>query len=73
MKNQGYKRLLKNIIIPDSVTLIESYAFSNTGLEEIIIPNSVVTIEERAFQNSSSLSFLYFEISNYKITQPNNM
>ncbi|XFA99145.1 leucine-rich repeat protein [Candidatus Izemoplasma sp. B36] len=52
---------LKNIIIPNTVTLIEEYAFASSGVEGIIIPNNVITIEEYAFQNCSSLYSLYFE------------
>ena len=46
-----------NSIIPNSVTTIESYAFSEcSGLTSINIPNSVTTIGERAFALCSGLT-----------------
>ena len=47
---------LKSVIIPDSVTYIESYAFDNCpNLANITIPNSVTVIEEYAFKDTEWL------------------
>ena len=55
-------RNLKEITIPDSVTKIESSAFSNcTALKQINIPDSVTTIEADAF---SYLSLTQITIPN---------
>jgi len=43
---------LKSIVIPNSVTAIEGYAFCRTGLTTINIPESVTTIGYSAFSNS---------------------
>ena len=46
-----------NSIIPDFVTQIEEWAFSNcTGLTEIIIPDSVITIGNEAFSGCTGLT-----------------
>lgn len=46
---QGNKRI-KKIVIPNSVTTIGEYAFSDcTSLETVVIPNSVITIGDLAF------------------------
>ncbi len=42
----------KNIVIPNSVTTIEDYAFANDGLTSVIIPNSVTFIGVESFQNN---------------------
>jgi len=49
--------------IPNSVTTIESKAFSSSRLLSVTIPNSVTTIESMAFYKSSLLS----------VTIPNNV
>ena len=47
---------IKNIVIPNSVTKIEAYAFSCCNLlENIIIPNSVTEISEGTFSNCGAL------------------
>ena len=53
----GVKQL-KSVIIPDSVAIIESYAFDNNQLSHIEIPNSVIGINTRAFyfNNISSVA-----------------
>ena len=48
-----------NIIIPNTVTSIGSYAFANTLIcGSLIIPNSVTEIKEGAFENCKKLSSL---------------
>lgn len=47
---------LTSITIPNSVTTIESEAFSGAGLVSITIPDSVTTIEEGAFEGCSALT-----------------
>ena len=50
---------LKKIIIPDNVTKINAYAFSNCiSLTQVIIPDSVTEIDEFAFENCFSLSII---------------
>ncbi len=46
---------LTTIIIPSSVTKIESEAFRNTGLTSIVIPNSVKSIGGSAFSGCDGL------------------
>ena len=56
----------KDVIIPDSVSIIGDYAFSNDQLTSVTIPDSVNNIVEGAFINNkltsvtipSSVSFL---------------
>ena len=40
---------LKSVTIPNTVTIIDSIAFFNTGLTSIVIPKSVTSIGARAF------------------------
>ena len=48
-----------NITIPNHVTTIGKYAFSNcSGLLNVTIPDSVITIDDYAFENSIGLSNL---------------
>ena len=48
---------VKDLVIPNSVTIIESSAFSGcTGLTSITIPNSVTSIERCAFEGCSGLA-----------------
>ena len=47
---------VKDLVIPNSVTSIDSYAFSGcSGLTTVTIPNSVTSISEQAFSNCSGL------------------
>lgn len=50
-----------NVDIPNSVTVIESYAFDNCSLTSITIPNSVILIENFAFYctTNSNLTDIY--------------
>jgi len=57
--------------IPDSVTSIDSYAFSNcSGLTSITIPTSVTSIGSYAFYNCGNLADVYY---NSTETQWNNI
>ncbi len=49
--------LVTNLVIPDSVKSISSFAFSGcTGLTSVVIPNSVTSIRDCAFEKCSSLT-----------------
>ncbi|AYO19894.1 leucine-rich repeat domain-containing protein [Vibrio owensii] len=48
----------KDVIIPDSVSIIGDYAFSNDQLTSVIIPDSVKIIGRRAFQDSKLTSLI---------------
>lgn len=47
---------LKSIILPNTVTVIESYAFYNCSFSNIYIPNSVKTIGNYAFYSCDNLT-----------------
>ena len=48
---------IKDMVIPNSVTIINNYAFSGcSGLTSVTIPNSVTSIGEWAFRDCSSLT-----------------
>ena len=48
---------IKDLVIPNSVTIIENRAFLNcSGLTSATIPNSVTSIGSQAFQNCSGLT-----------------
>ncbi len=47
---------LQSIIIPDSVTSINSLAFDHTGLTDFLIPGSVNSISSSSFRGCSNLS-----------------
>lgn len=46
---------INSVIVPDSVTEIGSYAFSETSLNSISLPNTIETIKYHCFSSSSSL------------------
>ena len=46
---------LKNIRIPDSITEIHEYAFSNSGLEHVALPQSLTTLGRGVFYRCKSL------------------
>lgn len=47
---------LETVKIPNSVVLIEKYAFDDSGLTSISIPSSITSISEYAFGNCRSLA-----------------
>ena len=52
----GYERLV-SVTIPETVTVIGSYAFKDcTGLTEIVLPKSLTSLGESAFQGSGLTS-----------------
>ena len=48
--NENLTHRITSLVIPNTVTDIESGAFSGSGLSELLIPNSVVTIGYAAFE-----------------------
>lgn len=49
-------KLIKDIVIPDTVTEIKAYAFEGWNGTSIMIPDSVTRIGENAFRDCSSLT-----------------
>lgn len=52
---------LTDITIPDSVTTIESYAFTSNGLTSVTIPASISNIGSYAFASSTNLSSVFIK------------
>jgi hypothetical protein len=52
---------LKSVVIPESVTSIETNAFNNSGLTSITIPGNVATVGNYAFYNCAALEKVIFE------------
>lgn len=60
-KSSGFGRsTLKNIVIPDTVEVIEREAFAATGLEVLDVPGSVKRIEKQAFYECKQLKEIHF-------------
>lgn len=51
-------RYLHSIILPETLTSIQSHAFYKTALTEIIIPESVLNIETFVFRNCTKLEII---------------
>lgn len=55
----SWKSMVKEFIIPDTVTVIENGAFYNSSsLKTVVIPDSVTYIGESAFQGCTSLEYV---------------
>lgn len=54
---ETYKGFSKDVVIPEGVESIGSYAFQyyQNSLTSVVIPNSVTSIEDWAFENCRSL------------------
>ena len=52
---------LTGVKIPSSVTIIDNYAFSRSGIKSIDIPEGVTAIKQDAFSGCSSLTSVTFE------------
>ncbi len=59
---------ISNLVIPNNVTNIGNYAFSNcTGLTSVVIPNSVTSIGSSAFKGCTGLTSMEIPYSVNKI------
>lgn len=61
---------LKEIVIPDSVTTIEKWAFESSGLTTISIPDSVTKVDMEAFLYCTNLKEVYLS-ANLEILEEN--
>ena len=68
----GGERLWGDLVIPDSVTSIGSYAFCNSDLISITIPRNVTNIGEGAFSGCSMLTTIIVEESNTRYHSAGN-
>ena len=59
------------VVIPESVTTIEEYAFSGCELNKIVIPASVTSIGDGVFQNCSKLTSV--ELPSHLTELPRNI
>ncbi len=57
---KGVKSNLKNLIIPEGVNIIESYAFSESLIESVVFPKSLTYIGEGAFEYCENLKSVTF-------------
>ena len=70
---------ITQLVIPESVTTIGAYAFSNCqNLTQLVIPQSVTTIEDYAFKNCQNLTQLVIPesvttIGNWAFSGTNNL
>ena len=53
--------LVKNLVIPSTITTIPSCAFKSLNITSVEIPNSVTSIGDGAFSNCDSLTSVTFE------------
>lgn len=54
---------IQSVILPDTITKIEPYAFCCCGIEEVYIPNSVVVIDSENFSSCDDLTSLHIPAS----------
>ena len=59
---------LTNVSIPESVKIIDNYAFSESGIKSITIPNSVTSIRTGAFEDCDGLTSITIPNSVTKIS-----
>lgn len=52
----------KKIILPNTVLLIDSYAFSNATMRDLVLPPSIVTINYNAFMNVTLNSMTFTNV-----------
>lgn len=62
-----HRYYLTSIKLPDTVTVIEDYAFSGTSIREAAIPENVVKIGDGAFYGCSNLEWIYISKNVEKI------
>ncbi len=54
---------VSNVTLPNTLKVINSYAFEGSNLSEIVIPNSVNTIDDYAFRNCKHLLKVYIPLN----------
>lgn len=54
-KNYDYK-----LVLPDSVTVIDSHAFGNTKFDSIVLGSSLKTINESVFEYCTNVKYIYY-------------
>lgn len=57
-----YTSALRKILLPISLTKIESYAFMSSGLTSIYLPKYIISIGPESFRNCVSLEKVQFDI-----------
>jgi len=62
---------LTSVTIPNSVRIIDWFAFFNTGLTSVSIPGSVTVIEEQAFSNCDALTSIEVAANNPNFSSRN--
>ncbi|ELP92452.1 hypothetical protein EIN_523300 [Entamoeba invadens IP1] len=66
-ESEFYINNAKYVQLPDTITVIPKYCFSNSVLREFVVPQSVREIGKNAFLNSKNLTSLYIPKSVTKI------
>ena len=47
---------LNTVSLPEGITVVEDYAFYNTGLTSVVLPNSVERVKQSAFRDCTALT-----------------